>query len=267
MSKFTSFLFASVCATLLLTGCSGKDGDPGPAGPAGPSGPAGPAAPVLTGNLFGFVGPISEVGTLMARNGILVTVEGVTPAITATTDVNGRYEFPNLRAGTYNLVYSRSDLSTNRRIIAHIGGDQPTFAFTTTVTQASSTRISDLTATTTSTSIDLLLGLFNQNIPVGGVYRYAVYISSNPTITATDGIQYGGVTYGVNKFTDDKATVANPRLAASTLNSMGFASGTQVYAVVFGLPVSFPAYTDLTTGRGILTGLGAPSQVVKFTIP
>lgn len=267
MSKITNLLFASVCATLLLTGCSGKEGDPGPTGPAGAAGPAGPAGPVasvLTGSVIGFVSPVNEAGNLLEKSGVLVTIEGLTPATTATTDVNGRYEFKNLRAGTYNFIFSRSDLSTYRRIgQGHIGGEQPTIAFVTTVTQPSSTRVLDpMVMSANSTDLYLGFNLSNQNLPTNSFYRYMIYVGTNQNVTAADGMWYANTVYGTSRSGD-----VGQVLTRSVLNSMGFASNTSVYAVIYGLPNLSASYIDVMTGRTVLTGLGTPSQAVRFTVP
>ncbi|UOQ75772.1 hypothetical protein MUN84_14080 [Hymenobacter sp. 5516J-16] len=55
MKKFTSLLFSAICATSLLVGCSTKDDE---------------ATPSLTGNLYGFVNPVDELGNPAAKSGV-----------------------------------------------------------------------------------------------------------------------------------------------------------------------------------------------------
>jgi YVTN family beta-propeller protein len=73
MSKFLSFRFCFLCATLItalvLAGCAGSTGPAGPAGPAGSpgaagaAGAAGPAGPVGPAGLAGPAGPAGPAGS------------------------------------------------------------------------------------------------------------------------------------------------------------------------------------------------------------
>jgi hypothetical protein len=137
LSRYACVVFGTA---LLLAGCKGKDGDPGPAGPVGPSGQN------LTGNMTGFVNSVDENGIQLAKTGVVVALDGVTPAVTATSDADGRFTLSNVRNGTYNITYSRTGYGTFRRIgVGHVGGDQATFLGTSTVSQVSTQTITNLT--------------------------------------------------------------------------------------------------------------------------
>ena len=43
--------------------------------------------------MYGFVHPMDEYGSPFGKSGVTVMLDGVTPAATATTNVDGRYEF------------------------------------------------------------------------------------------------------------------------------------------------------------------------------
>lgn len=258
MKKFTN-LFLSVCAVALLAGCSGKDGDPGPTGPAGPAGPSGQN---LTGNLFGFVNPVDEYGNALPKSGVTVTLDGVTPAATATTNADGRYEFASLRNGTYNLSFSRTSLSSFRRLgVGHVGGDQPTFLGTTTLSASSTTAFGSVSvAGQTNTDVTLRVPLSNVGAPTGTFNRFAIFASANPGTNASNGTLL---------FTSSSnSSVTNVFIPKSTLNNTGFASGSAVYIVVYGVPAFLLSYTDPATGRPVYTGLStASSNQVAFIVP
>ncbi|GGG46586.1 carboxypeptidase-like regulatory domain-containing protein [Hymenobacter glacieicola] len=250
MQKFTSLLFSSICAASLLTGCTKSDDDE--------------ATPSLTGNLYGFVNPLDELGSPAAKSGVTVTLDGVTPAATVTTDANGRYEFANLKAGTYNLTYSRPDLGTYRRVsVGHVGGNQPTFAFTSFLTQPSSTRILNPTVSSNSLSgtATLQFTLANAVMPSGSFYRYHMYVGATPNVTAETGTLYANTTYGTS------SSYVSQALTRAALNAAGLPSGRAAYVVVYGLPNTASSYTDPTTGRIVYTGLGAASNTVAFIVP
>jgi Carboxypeptidase regulatory-like domain len=264
MNKFATLLLASVCAGTMLAGCSGKDGDPGPAGTPGATGPAGPAGPSgqnLTGNLVGFVNPVDEFGNPLAKNGVTVTLDGVTPAATATTNADGRYEFTSLRNGTYNLSFSRTGLGSIRRIgVGHVGGDQPTFLGTNTISAPSTTTIGNVAANSISSNgVTINIPFSNTNAPSGSLLRFAVYASSSPNVTAATGTLLANISNASNSL--------NFTILKSTLNANGFASGTAVYVVVYGVPAVLTSYSDPTTGRIMYNGLGTASNQVAFIVP
>ena len=256
MRNFSNLFLASCCALSLLAGCAGKNGDPGPAGPAGPSGQN------LTGTLFGFVAPVDEYGIALPKSGVTVTLDGVTPAATATTNADGRYEFAGLRNGTYNLTFSRSGLATVRRLgIAHVGGDQPTFLGTSSISAPSTTTVGQVSVTNVnSNGVSLSIPFSNPGAPAGSFTRLAIYASANPGTTAANGTLL--VIFGTSN------NPLNASFSKATLNSAGFASGSTVYIVVYGAPAVLTGYSDPLTGRFQYTGLtAASSNQVSLVVP
>ncbi|SHI30544.1 Carboxypeptidase regulatory-like domain-containing protein [Hymenobacter daecheongensis DSM 21074] len=261
MRKFSNLLFSSICALSLLASCAGKDGDPGPAGAAGATGPTGPSGQNLTGNLFGFVNPLDENGQSLAKNGVVVTLEGVTPAATATTDANGRYEFANLRNGTYNLTYTRGGLGTLRRLgVGHIGGDQATFLGTNTLVQPSTNAVSNFSfGPPSGTSVPFVMTITNINPSVS--LRATIFVGTSSSVNSNTGTALGTYIASAN------GTV-NTSFSKATLNSAGLVSGTTGYAIAYGSPTTTTIYTDPTTGRSVYTSLSTtPSSVVSFIVP
>lgn len=263
--KINRLLLAVLFIGSLLGGCKGKDGDPGPAGTAGPAGPAGPTGPAgqnLTGNLFGFVAPFDEYGNAIPKNGVSVTLEGVTPAATVTTDANGRYEFTSLRNGTYNLAFNRSGLALVRRLgVAHVGGDQPTFLGTSSISAPSTTTVGPVSVTNVSSAgVSLSIPFSNPGMPAGNFARFAIYASANSGTTAANGTL-------LTTFSSSTSPL-NVTFSKATFNSAGFASGTTVYVVVYGAPAVLTGYNDPLTGRVVYNGLTAvSSNQVAITVP
>ena len=258
LSKFACVVFG---AAILLTGCKGKDGDPGPAGANGANGANGAAGQNLTGTIYGFVNSIDENGASVSKAGVTVSLEGATTQ-TATTDANGRFEFLNMRNGTYNLTYTRPGYATFRRFaVSHVGGDQPTFLSLTTITQVSNTAVTNLTQTGASTSagIPLSFSLFNSN-SANSTYRASFFASSTPGVTAATGTLL--TTYLLSA-----SGPTNIVFSRTTLLNAGFAAGTTVFLVAYGSPVSLTSYVDPTTGRFLYTSLNPnPSNVISFVL-
>ncbi|MBD2768782.1 carboxypeptidase regulatory-like domain-containing protein [Hymenobacter sp. BT664] len=239
--KLSRYACVVLSTALLLAGCKGKDGDPGPAGPSGTG---------LSGNITGFVNSVDENGVQLSKTGVLVTLDGVTPAITATSDADGRFTLSNVRAGTYNIVYSRAGYGTFRRIgVGHVGGDQATFLGTSTMSQVSTQTITSLT-NGSSNMITVYLNLTVASPVPTNTFRVAFFASASPNPTPATGIliststigsggtfaTYYSTTVGINRF---------------SLTNAGFASGTTVYLAAFGATSVFPSYLDPATGRAV----------------
>ena len=258
LSKFACIIFGTA---ILLTGCKGKDGDPGPAGAAGSSGQN------LTGNIVGFVNSVDENGQQLAKAGVLVTVDGSTPAITATSDADGRFTLNNVRNGTYNLTFTRTGYSTFRRLgVGHVGGDQATFLGIATLSQVSTQTITSLVSGTLSTNAVNVNLTINSPTPTTN-FRVAFFASTLPNPTPATGTFVTGLTFGTGggPITSYSATFGINR---NSFNNAGFASGTTVYLAAFGSTTFFTSYTDLVTGRVVFPTFNATSSpVITVVVP
>lgn len=274
--KISQLIVAVLCAGALLSGCKGKDGAPGPAGTPGTPGLAGtpgPAGPNLTGTIIGFVNPVDEFNRPQTKSGVTVTLENVTPAVTATTDANGRFELPNVRNGTYNIVYTKAGFGTNKtQGYPHLGGDQPTFLYNRELTGISTTTVPTVTIGsvqppftgsnyTNDYVVPITATLANSNQPIqsyGGL-EALVFVGNSNNVTSTTGIEITSLSGSGQTY-----------LTRSSLNQRGFATGTTAYAILYGAPYySYDnGYTDLLTGRRVYTSLSqTPSRVVSFIVP
>ncbi|GAB2856329.1 carboxypeptidase-like regulatory domain-containing protein [Hymenobacter ruber] len=258
MSNLSKFACFALSAALLLNGCKGKDGDPGPAGATGAAGTSGQS---LTGTVYGFVNSTDENGASVSKAGVSVALEGATTQ-TATTDANGRFEFLNVRNGTYNLTYTRANYATVKRFaVSHVGGDQPTFLGLTTVTQVSNTTITNLTQTgpSTTSGIPLSFNVVNSNT-ANSTYRASFFASNTAGVTSANGTLL--TTYILNA-----SGPTSILFSRTTLLNAGFAAGTTVYLVAYGSPVSLASYVDPTTGRFVYTSLNpTPSNAISFVL-
>ncbi len=268
MKLVSSFLSVAVAATLLLGGCKGKDGDPGPAGATGAPGTAGAPGPTgqnLTGNITGFVNPVDEFGSPVAKAGVTVTVDNLTPAVSATTDVDGRYTLLNVPSGTYNLTYSRPGLATFKRFaFGHIGGAVASYLGTFTLSQVSQLLVG-LSASTFANS-NINIGLSFSSAPPRTSFPVALFASLSPNLTPLT-----GTPLVVTNFTTTPATTnyqAAFSVGRANLNNAGFPSGSTIYLAAYGSTSSTSAYVDPATGRVVYPALNpVPSNVVAVTVP
>ena len=271
LSKFVCFVLS---AGLLLTGCKGKDGDPGPAGATGAAGPSGPN---LTGSILGFVNPVSEDGASLSKAGVTVTITSVTPQITQTTDANGRYEFTNLRNGTYNLTFTRPDLGLFKVFgQGHVGGDQPSVVGcaggVTYLSGVSRTTVTNLTVV--SPRFDPQIGnyaLFNffvsNSVSTSSYRRVVIYGSAGAGTTSTTGTLIGS--YFVYQGSGSGSNSTSIQVLRADFNAAGFASGTAISAILYGTPDYYNiSYIETATGRTVFSGMNpVGSQVVTFIVP
>ncbi|SHI30566.1 hypothetical protein SAMN02745146_0460 [Hymenobacter daecheongensis DSM 21074] len=264
MRKFSNLLFASICALSLLANCTGKQGDPGPAGPAGPTGPN------MSGSLVGFVNPISEDGTELNKAGVTVTVTSVTPQLTQTTNASGRYEFANLKNGTYNLSFSRNDLGTFKIFgFGHVGGDAPTVITSTYVPAISQTLVTNLRASApkydpSSGYYTEMTGFFYNNAVTNSYRAVVLYGGTTSTVSSTTGTLLG--TYYVYQYSGSTGSF---QVTRSRFTSAGFAAGSTAYVVAYGVPDYYSiSYNDPTTGRTVFPAMNpTASQVVPVVVP
>ncbi|MBJ6143467.1 carboxypeptidase-like regulatory domain-containing protein [Hymenobacter sp. BT559] len=144
--------------------------------------PAPVVAPAgITGQLLAF--DQQAAAQPLSPANVTVTVLGLVPAVTATTNADGEFALPQLPAGTYSLCFSRPGLSSfYLRGIAHPDPEQPTALPERYSLYAEPTvRATDLRATTTTGTVTFDLTLRNPQ-PLD-VFRYALYVSDSPTLS------------------------------------------------------------------------------------
>jgi hypothetical protein len=81
--------------------------------------------PDLEGDLVGYVYTFDEFANPMEDHGdVLVSAYGVGRVYQTHTDVNGRFEYKNLRSGTYELHLEKPGFGTLKQLgIQHLGGE------------------------------------------------------------------------------------------------------------------------------------------------
>ena len=260
--KISNFLYATLCAGVLLSGCKGKDGDPGPTGPAGPTGQN------LTGSITGYANPVDEVGVSQPKAGVQVSIDNTAPALTAITDADGRYTFASVPSGSYNLTFSRAGFATTRRIgVAHIGGSQPTYAGVTAVSQPSTLAITGLTAVPMGSSPALVQVTLSFVSPAPtGSFRYALFASTTPNVTAANGVSLAIVSASPASPATTYQSTGN--FTRFTFTNAGFAPGSTVYLVAYGSTATLSSYADPATGRVVYPALnGVASPVATVVVP
>jgi Carboxypeptidase regulatory-like domain len=81
--------------------------------------------PDLKGSLVGYVYTLDEFAqSLNDHSGVLITALGINEVYRVFSDMNGRFEFKNLPAGTYELHFEKAGFGTLKQFgIKHLGGE------------------------------------------------------------------------------------------------------------------------------------------------
>lgn len=225
-------------------------------------------------------GPAGITGTVQVRNqqgqvqsaaGVTVTVADSSPGISTTTGSDGRFVLPRLPAGSYDLLFSRSGLST----FALLGVPHPKADSTTqlphvfTLAEASSIQAADLAVVPSSRTDEVALKMTVRSPQPVTDYTRLVYVSTKPNVSMLNTrvclVLFGGTSTPGASFT----TTWTLDRADLQRGGYTFASGTKLYAVLYGAGPFASQYIDPATGSTTTCYHPnmTPSSVVSFTMP
>lgn len=228
--------------------------------------PAGPP-PSITG----MVQVLSQQSTSLPAAGVTVTVAGSQPVVSATTGEDGRFALPNLPAGKYDLLFSRSGLSTfallsvphpktdstTRLPNAFVLGEEPTV------------QAADLAVVPSSRTDEVNLRMTVRSPQPITDYTRVVYVNTDPNVSFLNTraclVLFGGTSTPGTSFT----TTWNLNRVDLQRGGYTFASGTKLYAVLYGAGRLATSYINPATGNSMTWYHPnmTPSQVVSFTMP
>lgn len=109
----------------------------------------------LKGNIVGFAGLVDENGVqIRDKEGVTVKIENTSN--TVNTDQNGRFEFSNISAGTYNLTYSKEGFGIYKRLsYQFVGGNEPGVLDKITLYQVPSVEIQNVNVSYADSVLDI----------------------------------------------------------------------------------------------------------------
>jgi hypothetical protein len=233
-------------------------------------GPAGPAGPALSGTLSGFTTLINENGARpVDQFGVSVTVDG--SSLTTTTDGMGMWSIPNLTTGIYSLTFSKTGYGIGKAIqVQFLGGGErnigninlcqpPSF-----VVDSVWTRFPK-----GGDSNSVFLGV-RVSRAVNGPYRVVFFFSKAPDVSWQP-LMYKDFSIE-NVLFKSGVDSASIRLQPLNFATVGFPfqSGDTVYAAPYAATAgnNNSGYTDLSTGRTVLTDIDTSSaQVIRIVLP
>lgn len=218
--------------------------------------------PATKANILGSVYLYDDGTNLLSGDGMLVSIDGSSPLISANTGADGSFVLPDVPFGKYTLSFSKAGYGTYKRIgLVHsdIGGStivnpSPSLG------QYSSTTISGLTSVPAANMATL--SITTLPAPTSQAPRYVrVFFSKSAAVSF----------YSYLKYTVVYKQLSNPAnidLHIKTLNEMGFSSGDTVYARAYGDSFWSNDYDNLLSGKREFPDLNSTTvPAVSFVVP
>ena len=243
----TNFLTIITIAVIAFASCK-KDENPGP-------------EPVTKANISSSVNLYDEGTTKIDNSGMTVTVEGISPLISATTDVDGNFTLMDVPFGTYTLVYEKSGYGTFKRFnVEHKNGntiipDAPSLG------QKSTTSVTNLTVSSNA-NFPVILGATTNPAGNQANTRYIRFFLSTDQNVSHENYDSYLQTFPAN------ISPYNLNLSQAALDALSFPSGTTVYARCYGESFWGNNYFDPNLGREVFPNVNPSSAAaVSFVMP
>jgi len=212
-----------------------------------------------SGNITGSVNLYDEGIVSESNEGMTVSIEGISPSVSAITNTEGKFLLVNVPFGTYTLVYSKAGYGTYKKF--NVVHQANSLGYTYLTDQMSLGKLS------TTTVNDLKAELDGDNliltITTGGDLSKRRYIRrfyhNTPAVSSLIYTVDNGVTVLLPYST--QAIVSK-----SELNALGFASGTPLWIKVYG--ESFWSNVFIESGATVFPNLNAASaDAVMVQVP
>ncbi len=243
-----NYLIIVLLIVLAITSCK-KDEDP-------------ITTPITKANIIGSVNLYDE-GTIQVDNsGMIVKIDGITPIISDTTNVEGEFTLTDVPFGTYTLIYEKPGFGVFKKFnIEHSNtGSSTLIAGTPSLGQSSSTQTTDLTASVNGN--DVVLSVTTNPAGSNGNSRYIRYFLSTSSNVDAENYTY---------FSPGLVSQINPKeitLTTSDLSNAGFSSGETIFVKVYGDSFWSNEYDDANLGRKVFPNLNPSSaNAVSFVMP
>lgn len=237
------------CLVIVFVGCNRTEDD---------------SATVITSeDITGGVNLYDEGTSILSSHaGMTVTVEGLQPAVSATTDAAGRFTLTNVPFGTYNLVYTKSGYGTFKLMnLSHTNSGGATYiSLTNSLGQISTTAVTALSASLVNGDI-VISTTVSPGATIANTRYLRFFYSTSSSVSSTNYMKYS----------DGMVAQINPYLLTrkhTDLVDMGFAAGTTVYVKAYGDSFWANSYLDNVTNKQVFPNLGSSSaNAVSFVVP
>jgi hypothetical protein len=137
----------------------------------------------LKGNIVGFVKLIDEMGNeVLDKSGINVAIDGL--SISANTNVNGRFEFTDVPAGSYKIIYNKTGYGIYKKFsYQFIGGTVPALMNEITLYEQPKIEIQNLDISYKNNTISILAKISETN-----QYSFQIFFSDSSNVSYQNNI-------------------------------------------------------------------------------
>lgn len=210
-------------------------------GPAGPAGVAGKSVTDLRSAIYGYVSQVNQytVADSTLDSVYVSTVMGDS-VLSVQTDKAGKYILPDLKSGTYRIMFKRKGYDSLAVNADHIAGNEDQFLGIVQMDGTQTTRIQLQTMQILQSPFDMVSKYLNMNSTLSGpAFEYVnrrymdIYFSDSPDLNAHNAL------YVFNAYTHNEGTnILNTQVffAGSEINGNRFSPGDTVYMKSYIVP-------------------------------
>lgn len=264
-NPFPKILFLTLLVA--AAGCTKQaDGITGPAGAAGQAGANGTG--VKPSPITGYIDLLDQYGNpYLSSAGINLSVQKGDSLLKTTTDSTGKFGFPALPPGNYDIHVTKTGFDSLKIFVQHSGGDEAKFIGVTNLIQTLTTKITGQTAVLQGYSDLILTTTFSVDPGTGPVERDFFYYYSHSKNVTSRNFDFGsgsGQTVSSNQIVEDLALINLTQNATKT-----FHTGDSVYVktIVYHPFQIENFYFDYTNNISVQYPYFGDSTVTSFKMP
>lgn len=218
--------------------------------------------PAAKANIIGSVNLYDEGTVQLDQSNMTVTLEALSPMISATTDGNGEFTLVDVPFGVYNIVYEKSGFGTYKLInLEHKNtGSSTVITVAPSLGQKSTTEVTNISTSTNGDTVKISF----TTVPSANVgnTRYQRYFLSANSNVDNENYLYSSPNFG------KQITPGETRILKNELLNHGFTSGQTVYIKIYGDSFWSNDYDDPDLGRRVFPNLNTNSaNAVSFMVP
>jgi hypothetical protein len=216
------------------------------------------SVPGVTGTLEGTVTLYDEFGeAVIDKSGVTISIGGIFPPKSATTDIDGKYILENLPTGRYVIIFSKSgygDYKFNDYAFVGGGGSQIRDC---SITKKSTTFVTNLTLSELSGTAMTVNCTVSPEVPPDFFRGIRFFFGTSASVSSSN--------YITNSF---DASATNLYSSSRTYDKTKFPTGTILYVKAYGESFRSTGYNDIITHQFIFSTLNPEgSNTASITVP
>lgn len=204
------------------------------------------------GNIVGFVKLTNEIGNeIDDKSGVNVSIDGLANTM---TNNNGRFEFKNVPAGTYKLIYDKPGYGSHKRFsYQFIGGNVPALLDETTLYELPNIEIQSLDISFKDDRINIS-GIISDT----RAYRFHVFFNNSSDVS--------NLNYDYSFFTSRSSGTITQFSNSIDVFDTPYTKGDKIYLVIYFYNYHDTGYFDFETEKHIYPSHKKASDVVSLIL-